>query len=147
MKNANLLITTGDCGWLLVTKEAFRKGELVFDFSAVRPICSPTYQTIQINHDEHVLEEGILSFMNHSCHPNVFINTELRRCFALRDIQTDQELTFFYPSTEWEMVRPFQCLCGYPHCIKIVSGAADLSETTLGRYKINSHIRAMKCCA
>jgi hypothetical protein len=145
MKSENLFTTTGTCGHHLVTSEPFRKGELILDFNAARPTRRPTYQTIQVNHDEHVLEEGILSFMNHSCHPNVFINTELRRCFALQDIHPGEELTFFYPSTEWEMARPFQCLCGHPQCIKTVSGAVGLSETTLARYHVNPHIRTMKC--
>ncbi len=29
-----------------------------------------------------------------------------------RDLQVGDQLTFFYPSTEWASPRPFQCLCG-----------------------------------
>lgn len=31
---------------------------------------------------------------------------------ALRDIQPGDELSFFYPSTEWEMAQGFECKCG-----------------------------------
>ena len=42
---------------------------------------------------------------------------------AGRDIAAGEELTYFYPSTEWEMDRPFRCLCGAPDCVGVVSGA------------------------
>jgi len=31
---------------------------------------------------------------------------------AARDLAADDELTFFYPSTEWSMAEPFDCWCG-----------------------------------
>ena len=34
------------------------------------------------------------------------------RLTALRPISEGDELTFFYPSTEWAMAEPFECGCG-----------------------------------
>ena len=61
--------------------------------------------------------------------------------FALRDIAAGEELTCFYPSTEWDMVRPFVCGCGAPQCVRFVAGARYLSADVLGRNFVNAHIR------
>jgi hypothetical protein len=59
---------------------------------------------------------------------------------AIRDIEPGEELTFFYPSTEWDMITPFQCLCGSSQCLKRIGGARYLSLNVLSRYFINQHI-------
>jgi hypothetical protein len=66
-----------------------------------------------------------------------FSQMELR---AIRDIEPGEELTFFYPSTEWDMSTPFQCLCGSSQCLKRITGARYLPLNVLGRYFINQHI-------
>ena len=50
---------------------------------------------------------------------------------ARRDIEKGEELSFFYPSTEWEMQAPFICLCGAANCIHVVAGARFLPLSTL----------------
>ena len=50
---------------------------------------------------------------------------------ARRDIEKGEELSFFYPSTEWEMQAPFICLCGASNCIHVVAGARFLPLSTL----------------
>ena len=62
---------------------------------------------------------------NHSCDPATYIDTENLQIIALRDISKGDELTFFYPSTEWEMIQPFQCNCQAQNCIKEVKGAKE----------------------
>jgi len=59
---------------------------------------------------------------------------------ALKDIQVNEELTFFYPSTEWEMVQPFQCFCQTEKCLGKIQGAAFIPLNTLSEYKISSLI-------
>ena len=63
--------------------------------------------------------------------------------FAARDIGTGEELTFFYPSTEWEMSSPFICLCGATNCIHVVAGARFLPLSTLENHFLNRHIREL----
>lgn len=66
--------------------------------------------------------------VNHSCAPNVAFDLSHPR--SSEDIQNEQypaewnlrtlsrpvakgeTLTFFYPSTEWDMGAPFTCACG-----------------------------------
>ena len=33
-----------------------------------------------------------------------------------KGIEVGQELTFFYPSTEWDMAQGFECICGTATC-------------------------------
>jgi hypothetical protein len=79
----------------------------------------------------------------------VIVDTAQLGCYAARDIAAGEELTYFYPSTEWDMAQPFVCLCGAPQCIRLVVGAKYLPLDVLSRYLINRHIRemAMACLA
>jgi hypothetical protein len=78
--------------------------------------------------------------MNHSCNPTCNIDTKNLHIIAARDIKVGEELTFFYPSTEWIMDKPFECKCGHNKCIKNVEGASKLSIDDLAGYFINIHI-------
>lgn len=62
--------------------------------------------TVQTGKNRHI-EIGTLAYMNHSCHPNVIMNTAKMQIIAARPINASEELTFFYPSTEWEIISPF----------------------------------------
>jgi hypothetical protein len=106
-------------------------------------VSKPTYQTIQIGQDLHLEELGIIAYMNHSCQPNTIIDTSSLTIRAIRDIAVGEDLSFFYPSTEWEMDRPFVCLCGAPQCIRLVAGAKYLSIDVLRNYFVNQHIREL----
>lgn len=60
-----------------------------------------------------------------------------------RPLQVGDELTFFYPSTEWDMVQPFRCRCSAPKgvCHVRISGARDMERAALTRYWLNGHVR------
>jgi hypothetical protein len=60
---------------------------------------------------------------------------------AIREIQRGEEMTFFYPSTEWEMIQPFNCYCGSPNCIGQIRGAAFLSKNVWRRYQLTDFIQ------
>lgn len=134
-------------GARLVTDQPIRSGELISSISGYRIVSKVTYQTVQISAHEHIEELGVLAYLNHSCQPNTIVDTTAFTVSAIRDIAAGEELNFFYPSTEWEMDRPFICLCGAPQCIRLVAGAKHLSIDTLQRYFINRHIREMAIAA
>lgn len=52
-------------------------------------------------------------------------------------------LTFFYPSTEWEMDQPFQCICGSEECRGWISGAKTMEPAVLEEYWLNPHIAGL----
>ena len=130
-------------GAQLVTEQAFAQGEIVAIIPDFTVVSTPTYQTIQIGPGQHIEGLGVIVYMNHSCDPNTEIDTTTMTIRAARDIAPGEQLTFFYPSTEWEMDRPFVCACGSPRCVGLVAGARHLSVATLSRYFINEHIRLM----
>jgi len=72
------------------------------------------------------------------------IDTSALLCIALRDIFPGDELTFFYPSTEWSMAEPFACLCGSGGCIGHIAGAERLPLHILTKYRLNPHITDMR---
>jgi hypothetical protein len=93
------------------------------------------------------LEGFPFKFMNHSCRPTAVVETRQLAVRAWSEIKAGQEVSFFYPSSEWQMVRPFKCFCGAPGCIRYVAGARFLSLDLLGRYFINPHVRKLAAAA
>jgi hypothetical protein len=121
-------------GSRLITTDAHAAGQVIATITAPRRIAHPTYRSIQIGPDAHVEELGVLGYLNHSCRPTCVIDTTTLRVVAARDVEAGEELTFFYPSTEWDMDRPFRCRCGAPECIGLVAGAKHLAPRSLRRY-------------
>jgi hypothetical protein len=126
----------------LITKQAYAKGEVICEIPTEKVFSKANRYTVQIGPDKHT-EVGKLAALNHSCDPNVILDTERLLMVARRDIVKDEELSFFYPSTEWEMDAPFICLCGSSNCIHVVAGARFLPLSTLEKHYLNRHIRGM----
>ncbi len=121
---------------------SFQKDEIICDFGAAAILKTPTYLTIQTGCDEHIhLKPELLKFTNHSCKPNVFFDTQVMQLIAIKNILPGDEFTFFYPSTEWDMAQPFDCLCGSEHCLKKISGAAHMPLHTLKNYRLTDFIQ------
>jgi hypothetical protein len=120
---------------------AFETGELIVRFAALTIQDFATYLTIQTGIDTHItLQPEFLQYINHSCNPNVFFDTNSMELIALKSILPGDELCFFYPSTEWEMAQPFLCRCASPDCLQLINGAAHLSRETLNKYRLTSFI-------
>ncbi len=127
-------------GARLITTEPIARGDVIHRITGYSTRPRPTYRTIQIGRETHIEDLGVIVYLNHSCQPNVILNTTTLTLTAVRDIAAGEELTFFYPSAEWEMARAFVCLCGAPQCVRQIAGAKYLSIDTLSRYFINQHI-------
>ena len=65
------------------------------------------------------------------------------RVVADRALKKGDVLTFFYPSTEWEMAQEFECGCGSERCLGRINGAKDMKVEELRRYWLNEHIEEM----
>lgn len=124
----------------LTAGRAYKKGEIICPIPTGTLYNKPNQFTVQISRDRHV-EVKELASMNHSCDPSTILETTRMLVFAARDLAQGEELTFFYPSTEWEMSAPFICLCGAPNCIHVVAGARFLPVSTLEHHFLNRHIR------
>jgi SEC-C motif-containing protein len=126
---------------LLRSKKAFRKGDILSSFSKSIRVREVTYLTVQLFENDNVsLIPEYLQYINHSCDPNSFFDVDSMNLIALKDIKTGEELTFFYPSTEWEMVQPFDCFCKSGNCLERIEGASKIKIDTLNKYQLSSFI-------
>ena len=126
----------------LFASKAFEPGELISNFTPGTISAEPTYLTVQVGIAKHItLQPEFLQYINHSCVPNVFFDTSSMQLVALSRIEAGQELTFFYPSTEWKMTQAFQCYCGHSCCLGEIKGAAYLSKEAQERYRLTDFIQ------
>ena len=130
----------GDTG--LFAERAFADGELIGALPCTAEHGAPTRFTVQVGRARHI-EVGPFAFLNHACSPSVRIDTGRMLVLAARAIAAGEEMTFFYPSTEWEMACPFVCRCGDPNCIGLVAGARFLPASVIGRHPVSAHIHAL----
>lgn len=120
----------------------YTAGDVVTVFFAGDTLATPTYLTVQVGLDQHImLQPEHLQYINHSCDPNVFFDTYLMQIVALRDIAEGEEMTFFYPSTEWDMAQPFTCYCGSSRCLGEIKGAAHIQPDIIGAYTLTRFIQ------
>lgn len=127
----------------LFAAAAFSKGDIIIDFGASKIVDTPNYLTVQISEGEHIhLNPEYLQFVNHSCAPNVLFNTDSMQLECITDVAIGDELTFFYPATEWEISQTFNCHCGKPDCIGLIQGASELSVEVLRKYKLTQFIKS-----
>ncbi|KAL3960364.1 hypothetical protein ACCO45_005481 [Purpureocillium lilacinum] len=104
----------------------------------------PTYATVQTGRDTHLNLNSDLLYINHSCEPSLIFDTgNMNVLVGPKGLAPGDELTFFYPSTEWSMAQPFDCLCGTPTCRGTISGARDMSAKQLEGIWLNGHIREL----
>ncbi|MDX1419485.1 MAG: SET domain-containing protein-lysine N-methyltransferase [Rubricoccaceae bacterium] len=128
-------------GALLLTMRPLRAGQRVYTIKEFRVGPSPTVHSIQVGPGAHADGLGLVASLNHSCDPGLAVDTEAMVLVALRDHTAGEELTYFYPSTEWVMTNPFACHCGAPQCVGVVAGAKFLPAAVLGRYVVSPHVR------
>ena len=121
---------------------SYQPGDVITNFSAGQILAEPTYLTVQVDIDRHImLQPEHLQYINHSCDPNVFFDTYTMQVIALRSIEEGDEMTFFYPSTEWDMAQPFTCFCGSNKCLGEIKGAAHINADVLSKYKLTRFIQ------
>lgn len=129
----------------LIATSSFKKGNIIIDFGSSKIVDTPNYLTVQIAEHKHIhLQPDYLQYINHSCEPNVLFNTSTMQLECLTNIVIGDEITFFYPATEWVISQKFICHCGKPACIGLIQGAANVSSEILTRYKLTDFIRAMQ---
>lgn len=126
----------------LHASRSFKPQQVISLFKAGAILKKPTYLTVQTGVSTHItLSPTFLQYANHSCSPNTFFDTTRLEYIALQNIEPGDELTFFYPSTEWKMQQPFSCNCNSHRCLGTISGAAFLSTSVLKNYRLTDFIQ------
>lgn len=129
----------------VVARKAFKSRETVYQIAPYKIQDHPTPLSVQIADSQHVLDR-VLEAMNHSCRPTTFVDCRAMLVIAMQDIAPGDELTFFYPSTEWRLNRPFRCECQQRECIVVVDGAEQLIENKglmVSEFMLNPHIQRL----
>lgn len=126
-------------GRALVAAQDIARESVILSLRTCEVLHAPTRYSVYVGGDRHV-DHPTLARLNHSCAPNVFVDTAAQEVVALRAIAAGEVLSFFYPATEWAMSYPFECACGAEPCIGLVEGAAFASEPVLARHRLNEHI-------
>lgn len=106
-----------------------------------------TYSSVQVGRDAHVELNSDIVFFNHSCAPSLefdMVEFEMR-VVKERVLPEGDELSFFYPSTDWRMAQPFDCWCGAPNGMYLgrIERAERLDKAVLSRYWLNEHVEEM----
>ena len=101
----------------------------------------PTRFSLQVSATDHISVPPGLSdaeamdafpwrFLNHACEPNARISHD-QTVVAVRAIMENDEVTFNYNTTEYDMAAPFACQCGTVRCVGVVRGARHLDAEQL----------------
>lgn len=120
-------------------------GALLANIEGSKQASQRNYTTVQVSEDQDIDLNSDLVYCNHSCDPSVVFdvkNFEVR-VVENKSLKQGDDITFFYPSTEWNMEQPFQCHCGTDRCLGSVGGARYLDDATLSQYWLNSHIEGL----
>ncbi|KAL7759151.1 hypothetical protein ACKLNR_011578 [Fusarium oxysporum f. sp. zingiberi] len=104
-----------------------------------------TWTSFQTGRNEHMEFNSDIVFINHSCDPNLVVDTARMevRVADDRHIAKGDELTWFYPSAEWEMAQSFPCECGTERCLVAIRGSRYVEPQKLKGYFLNQHIHEL----
>lgn len=128
----------------LLANKNYEAGACIAAFGASEILSSPNRYTVQKSAHEHIILDPLyLQYLNHSCDPNCFFDFQQGKLIAIKSIMQDEPLTFFYPSTEWDMDEPFQCLCGSVKCLGMIEGASRINKNTLRNFWLSPFIQSM----
>ncbi|KAL8942519.1 MAG: hypothetical protein Q9216_001620 [Gyalolechia sp. 2 TL-2023] len=99
-----------------------------------------TWSSVEAANGMHIDLNSDLFYVNHSCAPSLEydVNKMEVRSSRDRDLHRGDLLTFFYPSTEWHMVQPFDCTCNERGCLGLIMGACELGKDALKGYWLNT---------
>ncbi|KAG0226182.1 hypothetical protein B0O80DRAFT_437336 [Mortierella sp. GBAus27b] len=132
----------GDYNSKLIASKAYAKGDIICKVEGVTS-GTKTYTSVQVGKDAHIELNSDLVYMNHSCDPTVILNMDDRIVVAAADLKEGDNMTFFYPCSEWEMTQPFPCWCGAKQCVKNIRGAKFLTEEQLSHQFTAKHIQEL----
>lgn len=118
----------------VVSGKDYKKGEIIanleWDFIKKRDDASD--MSVQIGEDKFLDSKEVVwnDLMNHSCVPNMRIDFDKMVWIALRDIEKEEELTWNYFTSEYEMedFLWFDCKCGEENCLGEIKGFRFLTR-------------------
>jgi hypothetical protein len=105
------------------------------------------YSSVQASKTLHIELNCDLVYINHSCQPSLIFDMGAWEVRVNPDLEgglkEGDELTFFYPSTEWSMAQPFECGCKREGCKGTIKGARDMKLDDLDEYWLSEHVKEL----
>ena len=112
----------------LKAEKDFSKGELVLDLSAAEVLAERDYTSIDLGDSNVYHPMG--RYINHACNPTSYVDADRKAIVAVGTIKPGDEITFNYLASERQIVAPFDCACGWVHCVgRIEKRLAQPSES------------------
>lgn len=124
---------------------ALPAGAIFSKITTAIPAPQKTYTSVQTGPGLNIELCSDLVYCNHSCSPSLEFDMSAFEVRVSRDrpLSVGDELTFFYPSTEWDMVQPFKCNCGSRNCLGVIAGSKDIDPSALSQYWLNPHVKEL----
>lgn len=125
----------------LFADKNFRKGNVVIAFKAdVVDRAHASAEAVQVDENKFYDTKWLVpeAFINHSYSPNMRLDVAKKRYVAIRNIEKNEEITFNYNTTEWDMKKygdDFECHCGCRNCVGRVKGLKYLTRAEQQRLK------------
>ncbi len=150
---ARVAIVRADLVFSVRARHKIAAGEVVVGIhGTVRD--RPSVHSLQVDVARHIdvpdgvslheeLDDYAHRFLNHSCRPNAAVRD--REVVALRDVGPWDEVTLDYNTTEYEITRPFRCMCEHEDCEGAeVAGFRHLTDQERDRLRphLSDHLRS-----
>ncbi|MEH2367470.1 SET domain-containing protein [Nostoc sp.] len=117
--NSHVTIQKTAKGRGVFATKKFAQGEIVVVGRQIEAVPERTMYTFQMDFNLHVHLDEPSWIINHSCNPNTGVRNNQFGGYdfvALCDIEADEEITWDYETTEYELIVVFGCLCGSLSC-------------------------------
>ena len=138
METGFMLKNTKGKGEGVYAQKEFKNGELVMPGIIQKELTQSTSHSSQIGETRHVLHDGLISKVNHSCDPNCGIKvnkTGAHDFYARRYIAKGEEITFDYAMRNYSVDHFHKkCLCGAENCRGEILGWKSLSTKKKNEY-------------
>lgn len=105
----------------VISYRAFKQGDMIAAMTG--DVVSDIRQhTLQIRPGLHNHDLWFSGYFLHSCNPNIRLDMEAMKVFAVRDIAANDWLYMDYSDTEDELFCCFPCQCGAATCRGFITG-------------------------
>ena len=132
-KNLKVVYVWGK-GLSLFANKKFKKGDkIIYLKGKLVNAANSTPEAVQITEKKFIDTKCLVpeDFINHGCSPNTKLDVVKRWFIAIKDISKNEEITFNYLTTEWDMKKfgtDFKCICGSKNCFGHIKGFKYLSR-------------------
>lgn len=138
MKDGFELRKSSGKGEGIFATKSFRVGDIVMIGVIKEALNGNHSHASQIEENEYVLHDGLITKVNHSCNPNCGIRvnkTGAHDYVAIKEIGINEEITFDYAMRNYIIdYFPNKCMCGSKGCRSRIAGWKDLTDEKKKEY-------------